>query len=178
MFVLATFSAVPVVVAIVLTVPVTLTVPPPVATKPLPLVASMSSPPPVKLMVAPVLLVRLTAVDVPPFSTLLAPENVIVPAALPSRKITLAFAAGVRDSAGQCDVAGARSAILDVDRARGTRGRDRPAVGDRRGPAGTGTTRAVADEERRAGRAGQGPAAQRNRAAGGVRELDVAEAAG
>ena len=55
------------------------------------LVASMSSPPPVKLMVAPVLLVRLTAVDVPPFSTLLAPENAIVPAALPSRKITLAL---------------------------------------------------------------------------------------
>ena len=70
MVVLTTFSAVPVVVAIVLPVPVTLTVPPPVATKPPPLVASMSSPPPVKLMVAPVLLVRLTAVDVPPFSTL------------------------------------------------------------------------------------------------------------
>ena len=70
MVVLATFSAVPVVVVIVLPVPVTVTVPPPVATKPLPLVASMSSPPPVKLVVAPVLLVRLTAVAVPPFSTL------------------------------------------------------------------------------------------------------------
>ena len=44
-----------------------------------------------KLMVAPVLSVRLTAVDVPPFTTLLAPENVIVPAALSSRKMTLAL---------------------------------------------------------------------------------------
>ena len=89
MVVLATFSAVPVVVAIVLTVPVTLTVPPPVAWNPPPLVASMSSPPPVKLMVAPVLLVRLTAVAVPPFSTLFGPENRIVPPALSSRKMAL-----------------------------------------------------------------------------------------
>ena len=44
-----------------------------------------------KLMVAPVLFVRLTAVDVPPFSTLLAPENAIVPAAFWSRKMTFAL---------------------------------------------------------------------------------------
>ena len=91
MVVFATFNAVPVVVAIVLPVPVTLTVPPPVATNPPPLVASMSRLLPVKLIVAPVLFVRLTAVDVPPFSALPAPENRIVPAALPSRKMTLAL---------------------------------------------------------------------------------------
>ena len=98
----------------VLPVPVTLTVPPPVATKPVPLVASMSRPPPVKLMVAPVLSVRLTAVDVPPFSTLLAPENVIVPAALSSRKMHVGVAGRVRDRARERDVAGAGGAVLDV----------------------------------------------------------------
>src|SRR5262245_36467446 len=89
--VLVTFSAVPVVVVIVLPVPVTTRVPVVVAVDPPPLVVSISSPPPMKLMVVPVLLVRLTAVDVPPFSTLLAPENVYVPAALPSRKMTFAL---------------------------------------------------------------------------------------
>lgn len=52
MVVLATFKAVPVVVvSMVLLLPGTLTVPPPVALKPVPLVVSMSRPPFVKLIV-------------------------------------------------------------------------------------------------------------------------------
>ena len=66
MVVFATLSAVPVVVMIVLLVPGgRVTVPPPVALKPAPLVVSMSRSPPVKLIVAPVLLVRSTAALAP-----------------------------------------------------------------------------------------------------------------
>ena len=118
MVVLATFSAVPVVVAIVLAVPVTLTVPPPVAWNPPPLVASMSSPPPVKLIVAPVLSVRMTAVAVPPFSTLFGAGERDRPGGVVVQEDAAGVAARVRDRARQRDVAGARSAILDVHRAR------------------------------------------------------------
>lgn len=78
MLVLTTFSAVPVVVLMVFGfVPVvTVTVPPPVAVNPVPLVVSMSNPPPVKLMVAPVLVLRFTAVFAPVLSVFVPPENV------------------------------------------------------------------------------------------------------
>src|SRR5262245_14924883 len=68
--VLATLSPAPVVESITLFAPWTEMVPPPVALKPTPEVVSMFSPPPVKLIVAPVLLVRLTAFDVPVFKVL------------------------------------------------------------------------------------------------------------
>ena len=73
------FTAFAAVVVIVLPVPCTVTVPPPVALNPVPLVVLMASPPPVKLMVVPVLLVRLTAVLTPVFRLFDAPENVLVP---------------------------------------------------------------------------------------------------
>src|SRR6266478_5408705 len=59
--VLATFSAVPVVDVIVLAVPVTVTVPPPVAAKPAPLVVLTARLPLTKSNVVPVLLVSDTA---------------------------------------------------------------------------------------------------------------------
>ena len=68
MVVLATLSAVPVPELMVLPVPCTVTVPPPVALKPVPDVVVMSRPLPplaLKLIVAPVLLARLTAVFAP-----------------------------------------------------------------------------------------------------------------
>ena len=81
MVVLATFSAVPVVVASVLAAPVTLTVPPPVAVKAA-TVPVESWTPPVRLMVAPVLLVRLMPSPVPPVSVM-GPEMATVPPVLP-----------------------------------------------------------------------------------------------
>ena len=65
MVVAFTFSAVAAELLIELPVPCTVTVPPPVALKPVPLVVVMASPPLVKLMVAPVLEVRLTPVELP-----------------------------------------------------------------------------------------------------------------
>src|SRR5262249_28728592 len=62
--VFATFRAVPLVVLIVLPVPWTVTVPPPVTPIPAPVVVWTTNPPPVKLIVAPVLLVRVTAARV------------------------------------------------------------------------------------------------------------------
>ena len=47
--------------------------------KPIALVVSMSSPPPVKLTVAPVLLLRVTAVVAPVLMILLVPVKAIVP---------------------------------------------------------------------------------------------------
>jgi len=54
-------------------------VPPPVALKPTPVVVSMSSPPPVKLIVAPVLLLRVTAALPELFKALLVPLKFTVP---------------------------------------------------------------------------------------------------
>src|SRR5262245_33219326 len=82
MLVLAMLRAVPVVEVMLLLEPMTLTVPPPVAEKPVPLVLSISSPPLLKLMVAPVLLESETAVDAPVFSVLVPPEKSIVPPVL------------------------------------------------------------------------------------------------
>ena len=59
-----------------------MTVPPPVALKPAPEVVSMSSPPFVKLIVAPVLLLSVTAGLAPVFSVFVAPLKVTVPPVL------------------------------------------------------------------------------------------------
>src|SRR5947207_12101046 len=82
MFVLATLRAVPVVESIVLTVPVTLTVPPPVALKPAPEVVSMFRPPPLNVIVwaEPV---DENAADAPVFSVFVVPLNVVEPPVLP-----------------------------------------------------------------------------------------------
>src|SRR4051794_26780243 len=77
--VLATFKAVPVDVVMVLAAPVTLTVPPPVALKPLALVVVMAKLPPVKLIVAPVLVARLTAAPAPVLMIWLALVKATVP---------------------------------------------------------------------------------------------------
>src|SRR5262249_42646084 len=79
--VLTMFTPGPVVVeAVLLFAPVvTATVPPPVAVKPVPLVVVIAKPPLEKLIVAPALLVRETAVLAPVLKVLLAPLNVIVP---------------------------------------------------------------------------------------------------
>src|SRR5205085_11471680 len=82
MFVLDTFRAVPVVESIVLAEPVTLTVPPPVALKPAPLVVSMLRPPPLKVIVWPEP-VDENAVDAPVLSVFVEPLNVVDPPALP-----------------------------------------------------------------------------------------------
>jgi len=76
--VLTTLSAVPVVEVIVLPVPAVVTVPPPVALKPVPLVVVIASPPFGKLIVPPVLFSRLTAVFAPVVSVVL-PLKLIVP---------------------------------------------------------------------------------------------------
>ena len=131
--VLATLSAVPVPVSIVLPAPVTVTVPPPVALKPAPLVVSMSSPPPVKLIVWPVLVVSVTAVLAPVLSVLVVPLKVVVPAVLPETLMPVppvpvmlpekvvspaaagdvdGFAGAVGDAAGVADGAGA---AVDVE---------------------------------------------------------------
>src|ERR1700730_1965564 len=78
--VLATLTAVAVVVVIVLLIPVALTVPPPVAVKAtLPAVLRMMSL--VKLIVAPVLTLRMMPVPVPPLEVI-TPPSVIVPPVL------------------------------------------------------------------------------------------------
>src|SRR5262245_22367079 len=86
--VFATFSAVPVGVVSVLTIVVlfcvTLTVPPPVAVK-AGFAPVLSATPPVKLIVAPVLLVRLTPrlLVEDAFATGMPPENETLPPVLP-----------------------------------------------------------------------------------------------
>ncbi len=85
MVVSVTLSAVPVVLLMVLgfTPVVTLTVPPPVALKPMPLVVSISSPTPLKLIVPPSLLSRLTAVSALVFNVLVPPLKFTVPEFVP-----------------------------------------------------------------------------------------------
>src|SRR5262245_23463572 len=78
MVVFATFRAVPVCELIVLFDPVTLTVPPPVALNPVPLVVVIARLPLLKVIVPPVLLVRLTAVAVV-VDAVTEPPNVVVP---------------------------------------------------------------------------------------------------
>lgn len=82
--VLTTFKAVaPEVLLMVLPVPCTVTaVAPPVALKPVPLEVLMTNPPPVKLIVPPALLLRLTAVLAPVFRFLVLPLKAIVPPVL------------------------------------------------------------------------------------------------
>src|SRR5438132_11833130 len=84
MVVFTTFSAVPVSAVIVLAFApvVTPIVPPPVALKPTPLVVVICKPPPAKLIVAPVLLVTLTAVLEPVVNVFVPPLNVRVPPVL------------------------------------------------------------------------------------------------
>src|SRR5689334_19234748 len=82
MFVLETVSAVPVVVSIVFAVPVTLTVPPPVALKPAPEVVSMLRPPLLKVIVCPEP-VDENAADAPVLSVFVVPLNVVEPPVLP-----------------------------------------------------------------------------------------------
>src|SRR5262245_27626755 len=78
--VLVTFRAVPVVAAMVLFDPVTLTVPPPVARKPVPEVVGMvSAELGAKLIIVPVLLVSLTAVFAPVESPIVGLLKLIVP---------------------------------------------------------------------------------------------------
>src|SRR5215468_259063 len=78
--VLAMFTPVPVVVETVLLFApvVTATVPPPVAVKPVPLVVVIANPPLEKLIVAPELLVSVTAVLAPVLNDLVAPLKVMV----------------------------------------------------------------------------------------------------
>jgi len=123
MVVLATFSAVPVVVLMVLVEPVTVTVPPPVALKPAPLVVVTASEPPVKLIVAPVLVARLTAAPAPVLMTWLALGKRDRAAGDVLHRD--AGAAGDVQRAGEGDVVGGVS--VDVDRAAAVAG---DAVGD------------------------------------------------
>ena len=179
--VLTTFSAVPPADVIVLPLPSTVTVPPvvaagppPVALKPAPEVVVMASPPFVNAIVAPALSVRLTPVAVVLLIDLLAPENVIS-----ARGVVVEQDAGiggdiVGDVAGERDVAGARGAVLDVDRlARAVGLGDRARIGDRGRAAGAGGSGTVADPERVAVRARDAAAAERDRAAGHAGDCDA-----
>ena len=74
----AMLVVVPVVVAMVLPVPPDVMVPPPVALRPLPVVVSMSRPPPVRLIVGLDPLEE-NAAPVPVSSFLVAPEKLKVP---------------------------------------------------------------------------------------------------
>ena len=78
--VLAMLIAAPVVLVTELPLPCTLTVPPPAALKPVPVVVAIARPPLMKLMVAPVLEVNVTAADAPVLSALLAPLKLTLPA--------------------------------------------------------------------------------------------------
>ena len=79
MVVFATFSAMADVLLRVLPAPVTWIVPPPVAVKPVPVLLAITSPPLLKLMVAPALLLRLTAVLAPVLRFLLGLSKAMVP---------------------------------------------------------------------------------------------------
>ena len=83
MFVLATFSAVPVPVSTVLPEPLTWRVPPPVAIRPAPDVVSRSRPPPENTYVWPVFPVALIAGWAPVLRVLAAPEKTVEPPVLP-----------------------------------------------------------------------------------------------